>query len=122
MPIYVYECPNGHISEHLFSVAEKPSRVACACHEIASQIVTPVGMVIASGWLGVDSKEEAALHRVREVNEWTEALGKRVDRHGSRNFNTAPTEPRSFEVARKKEHLKSGGQLPANFAHLADMG
>ena len=56
MPIYVYECPNGHISEHLFSVSEKPSCVACECNEIASQIVTPVGMFIASGWLGVDSK------------------------------------------------------------------
>ena len=121
MPIYVYECPDGHVTEELHSHSTKPDTTVCGCGKNAKQIITPVGMVIASGWLGLNGKEEAALHRAREVNEWTEAIGKRVERNGSKNFTTSPTEPRSWEVSRKRDHLKSGGSLPPQFAHVADM-
>lgn len=39
MPIYVYECGQGHTIERLFAVAERPVRVRCECGSQATQVI-----------------------------------------------------------------------------------
>ena len=41
MPAYDYECEQGHTTERIFSVAEKPFEIRCpVCKQAAPQIIT----------------------------------------------------------------------------------
>lgn len=44
MPLYSWECVNGHQQDRFFTVAEKPTNVKCRCGLWASQIITPVAI------------------------------------------------------------------------------
>lgn len=44
MPIYDWECVNGHRLERFFTVAEKPTNVKCRCGLWASQVMPLVAI------------------------------------------------------------------------------
>jgi len=47
MPIYTYECDRQHVSEHFFSIAEKPFALKCPkCRKEALQVITIDSMPI----------------------------------------------------------------------------
>ena len=45
MGVYSYECPNGHVTEKLVSLAERTKTVKCehdGCEFVASYVISPV--------------------------------------------------------------------------------
>lgn len=43
MGIFEYECPDGHITEHFVSLANRPDTIDCTqCHKWAKLIVSAV--------------------------------------------------------------------------------
>lgn len=58
MPVYSWECVNGHKSDQFFTIAEKPANVMCSCGKWASQIMTPVAIhTIATFSRGIDDPD-----------------------------------------------------------------
>lgn len=52
MPRYVYECPEGHLSEETFSVADAPDEMNCLlCGVPARRIIAPSSFLLkGDGW------------------------------------------------------------------------
>lgn len=121
MPAYWYECTVcGHVSEAVFPVSLKPVSVECdRCGALARSIMAPVSFKMSNLAEDRDRDAQRALHQQREENEWALVLGRDVERNGSKNHTSDPTEPRAFEVQRKKARIKSGEPVPKRFAHLA---
>lgn len=44
MPIYEYQCGNGHVTDHFFKIADKPARVRCDCGTWADSIMSAVAV------------------------------------------------------------------------------
>ena len=41
MPMYVFECPDGHQSESVFSIDNRPATVSCDCGKRARRVIAP---------------------------------------------------------------------------------
>lgn len=61
MPISDYECPDGHITEHIFKIADKPKHTRCSkCGKQAKSIITVANVYMGNqdvDWAKEWSKE-----------------------------------------------------------------
>lgn len=44
MPVYVYRCKAGHVSERIYSMRKQPTRVRCECRKLADRVFLPVNV------------------------------------------------------------------------------
>lgn len=90
MPIYTYQCDREHVSEHFFSIADKPFAVKCPkCRKEALQIITldsmPTYHSLASFSSGID---DAVVRRSRDPGD-----GSYIDPTLSRDRKTGKITP-----------------------------
>lgn len=57
MPIYAYECPDGHAFDRHLPLAEFETPQTCECGEPGNRVISPVGFVLkGDGWPGKNLK------------------------------------------------------------------
>jgi predicted nucleic acid-binding Zn ribbon protein len=58
MPLYLFECPNGHKHELFYRMADKPDSFQCHCGQFATQVPAIGGIHGESAtWINSDLRE-----------------------------------------------------------------
>jgi len=61
MPVYEYECPRGHRTDAIATVALRPASVACACGSRAERVISlPVVQTIGTFAASIDDRDVQA--------------------------------------------------------------
>lgn len=74
MPLYVYQCAQGHTTEAYRKIAEMDDPLACECGLETKKIITPV--MFNAGFLGSHRNPG---YQCPVTNEWVESKRKRLN-------------------------------------------
>ena len=124
MPLYEFECQDGHRSECIMSANDADYPVVCECGKPAKRVVSQLGGFSIPGTTGPtkddDNDVREARRKHREMCAWGEAVGTLNVKSDS--APTRDAEVTSQDVAKCKAALKRGEKVPVAYRQIAPEG
>lgn len=119
---YEFECPNGHVTELVCSLAERPVDVDCPCGLKARPIVSRFGIVLGARASVDDDDARQARAEHASMVAWGEAAGTLSTVYNPKAPKSAGAQVTAGMVAERRRHLASGGKVPRKFKAIAPQG
>ena len=111
MPVYEYECPNGHVVEAFRSISDRKDAPVCGCGKDTKQIVSAAMGIVhfpAAGGKGYVS------HASGKYIDTMRARRDDMARTGSRPYEGFESESKEAAKRLKEEEKKSDAKLHDN--------